>query len=120
MLKRTGWDCVTLCAALLLVVACSKPAPEPAVQSGPASGVDYHSFANTDDYRTTHIDLDFTVDFERKVLVSEAQLHLERLNNVNNSLVLDTRGLAIESVRAGHDDALADVPFSMGVSSAHH
>ena len=117
MLKRALWNCLTLCAALVLLAACSEPAPEPGLQPGPSSGVDYHSFANTDDYRTTHIDLDFTVDFERKVLVSEARLHLERLNQANNPLVLDTRGLAIEAVRAGHDDVLADVPFSMGENS---
>jgi len=114
MLKRASWNCVTLCAALTLLTACSKPAPEPSLESESASGVDYHSFANTDDYRTRHIDLDFTVDFERKVLVGEARLHLERLNQANNPLALDTRNLAIESVRAGHDDVLADVPFSIG------
>ena len=117
MLKRARWTCVTLCAAFTLLAACSKPAPEPGVQPEPASGVDYHSFANTDDYRTSHIDLDFSVDFERKVLVGEARLHLERLNQANNPLVLDTRDLAIESVRAGHDEVLADVPFSIGKHS---
>ena len=117
MLKRARWNFVTLCAASTLLIACSKPAPEPAAPSGPASGVDYHSYANTDDYRTTHIDLDFTVDFERKVLDSEARLHLERLNDANNPLVLDTRGLAIESVRAGNDNEFDDVPFSVGESS---
>jgi aminopeptidase N len=117
MLKRARRNLVTLCAAFTLLIACSKPAPEPAVQSGPASGVDYHSRANTDDYRTTHIDLDFTVDFERRVLKSKAHLHLERLNEANNPLVLDTRGLAIESVRAGGDDEFDEVPFSLGHSS---
>ncbi len=117
MLKRAPWTCVVLCAAFTLPAACSKPAPEPGVPSKPAPGVDYHSFANTDDYRTSHIDLDFTVDFERRVLVGEARLHLERLNPANNPLVLDTRGLVIESVRAGHDDALADVPFTIGENS---
>ncbi len=117
MLKRASWNFVTLCAALMLFAACSKPAPEPDVQSQPASGVDYHSFANTDDYRTRHIDLDFTVDFERKVLIGEARLHLERLNETNNPLVLDTRGLTIDSVRAGRDELLEDAAFTIGESS---
>ena len=78
MLKRAHRNRMTLCAAIVLLAACSKPAPEPAAQSVPASGVDYHSFANTNDYRTTHIELDITVDFERKVLVSQARLQLER------------------------------------------
>jgi aminopeptidase N len=117
MLKRARWNSVTLCTALMLLAACSKPAPEPSPHSAPAAGVDYHSFANTEDFRTTHIDLDFTVDFERRVLIGEARLHLERQNEANNPLVLDTRDLAIESVRAGRDDVFADVSFSMGKNS---
>ena len=117
MLKHAHRNCVTLCIALALLAACSKPAPEPGAQPEPASGVDYHSYANTDDYRTTHIDLQFTVDFERRVLGGEALLHLERLNDANNPLVLDTRGLEIESVRAVSGDRLVDAPFSLGESS---
>jgi aminopeptidase N len=117
MLKCARWNFVTLCAAFALLIACSKPAPEPDERSGPASGVDYHSWANTDDYRTIHIDLDFTVDFEREVLESEAHLHLERLNEANNPLVLDTRGLVIESVQAGADNEFDEVSFSLGESS---
>ena len=117
MLERAHWIHVTLCVAFMLLAACSKPAPGPGVHSGPASGVDYHSHANTDDYRMTHIDLDFTVDFERRVLVAEATLHLERLTDAAEPLVLDTRGLAIESVRAGRSGEFVGVPFSLGDSS---
>jgi aminopeptidase N len=117
MLKRDRWNCVTLCATFVLLAACSKPAPEAGVESKPASGVDYHSFANTEDYRTTHIDLDFTVDFERRVLLGEARLHLDRLNEDNDPLILDTRGLSITSVRAGHDDQFSNAPFLIGEPS---
>ena len=127
MLQKTPWHAAACCALLLLFAACSKPEtdpplaqPKPPVDTETAvvAGLDDHSFANTDDYRTRHIDLDFTVDFERRVLVAEARLHLERLNQANNPLVLDTRDLAIESVRAGQGDVLADVPFSIGEHSA--
>jgi aminopeptidase N len=131
----------------VLAAACSGPDSDqpqseiadakPRVAANLVSGLDYHSFANTDDYRTTHIDLDFTVDFDRKVLLGEARLHLDRLNEDNKPLILDTRGLTIESVRAGRDkplildtrgltiesvragrdDGLVDVPFSIGESS---
>jgi aminopeptidase N len=117
MLEDAPRTRVTLCVAFMLLAACSKPAPEPSGHSGPASGVDYHSYANTDDYRTTHIDLDFTVDFERRVLVAEAMLHLEHLNDAGQPLVLDTRGLAIESVRAGSNHEFVDVPYSLGDGS---
>ena len=127
MRERIKWKVVTLYAAAALLAACSKPgADQPLPEQQPAperpgalvSGLDYHSFANTDDYRSTHIDLDFTVDFERKVLDGEARLHLERLNEENNPLVLDTRGLRIDSVRAASDGELVDTPFSIGEESA--
>jgi aminopeptidase N len=129
MPQKTLWKHLAF-GGLALLAACSKPEPEKvelrgpdraevgaAPVSAPSPGVDYHSFANTDDYRTTHIDLDFTVDFERKVLQGEARLHLQRLNEANDLLVLDTRELAIESVRAGSGDRLAAAPFSIGDAS---
>ena len=113
--------------ALALAAACSgpdsdQPQPEiadakPGVAASLVSGLDYHSFANTDDYRTTHINLDFTVDFDRKVLLGEARLQLDRLNGDNKPLILDTRGLIIESVRAGHDDQLVEAAFTIGEGS---
>jgi leukotriene-A4 hydrolase len=104
---------------LALLTACSGPAPEQAAEQAPASGVDYHSYANTEDYRSTHIDLDLTINFERRVLDGEARLHLERLNDAGNPLILDTRGLVIDSVRAGSTGDLVDASFSMGEASDH-
>ena len=122
MSLRTDSKLPLFAAVLALTAACSGPESEhphaeTAVATTPVSGLDYHSFANTDDYRTTHIDLDFTVDFERRVLLGEARLHLERLNDTNRPLILDTRGLTIESVRAGQGDRLEDAPFSIGETS---
>ncbi len=124
MSLRSNWKPAISIAALVLAAACSGPErdqpqtfPADTGPAGPVSGLDYHSYANTDDYRTTHIDLDFTVDFDRKVLVGEARLQLDRLNETNTPLVLDTRGLTIESVRAGHGARFADAAFSIGESS---
>ena len=126
MLHRKTWKAAAVCASLLLLAACSKPdsgrpLPEPPpadTGTGIVSGADYHSFANTDDYRTRHIELNLTVDFERRVLGGEARLHLDRMNDANNPLVLDTRGLQISSVRAGNDGEFSDAPFSIGEESA--
>ncbi|MGL6162697.1 M1 family metallopeptidase [Microbulbifer sp.] len=85
----------------------------------PQSGVDYHSFANTDDYRIEHLDLDLTVDFSRKVLEGEARLEIKRLSKKNPPLVLDTRDLTIESVEAGHGERLEPVKFSLGEKDDH-
>ncbi|MCH8019107.1 aminopeptidase, partial [candidate division KSB1 bacterium] len=82
----------------------------------PESGVDYHSFANTEEYRITHVDLDLTVDFLRKVIVGTATLQIDRLDDGNNALILDTRDLTIESVRAGNNDQLQETTFSLSDS----
>ncbi|WP_346838623.1 M1 family metallopeptidase [Microbulbifer sp. SAOS-129_SWC] len=117
--------------ALALAGGCSKsevPAPDKApaaktadvkakdqhADKAPKPGVDYHSFANTDDYRVKHLDLDLNVDFSRKVLSGEARLQFKRLTKKNPPLVLDTRDLKIESVEAGHGKQMQPAKFSLG------
>ncbi len=77
MLKDALRKLSSLLAAAVLIAACTGPEREqlqnvPA-DAGPVSGLDYHSYANTDDYRTTHIDLDFTVDFDSNARCSSAR-----------------------------------------------
>ncbi|MCQ3829043.1 M1 family metallopeptidase [Microbulbifer elongatus] len=91
----------------------AKPA-EASHTDAPESGVDYHSFANTDDYRVKHLDLDLTADFENKVLKGEAILDIQRLTQKNPPLILDTRDIDVSAVRAGVGTSLQDVKFSMG------
>lgn len=66
---------------------------------------DTHSYANTVDFRTEHLALDLTVDFQRKRLSGSAELRLQRLNAKATELVLDTRALTIESVQAASGSA---------------
>ncbi|MCH8117619.1 MAG: M1 family metallopeptidase [Proteobacteria bacterium] len=123
MLHRLFPTFLLLGAAILAGAGCAKSEPEHSVgpqsdagperRAAPVSGVDYHSFANTGDYRVRHLDLDLTVDFSRKVLEGEAILQIERLNEENNPLVLDTRGLSIESVRAGNGGHFEETAFSL-------
>ncbi len=126
MLHRLFPTFLLLGAAILAGAGCTKSeseygvGPQPGAESeqgaGPVSGVDYHSFANTGDYRVRHLDLDLTVDFKRKVLEGEAILQIERLNEENNPLVLDTRDLRIESVRAGNGEHFEETAFSLSDS----
>ncbi|WP_444926512.1 M1 family metallopeptidase [Microbulbifer sp. TRSA002] len=88
---------------------------KPGVEKAPQSGVDYHSFANSNDYQVQHLDLDLTVDFSRKVLEGEAKLDFKRLNDKNLPMVLDTRELEVVSVSANG----APVKFSMGEKDSH-
>ncbi|WP_205827954.1 M1 family metallopeptidase [Microbulbifer sp. SH-1] len=92
---------------------------EKTADAEPKSGVDYHSFANTDDYRVKHLDLDLTADFDNKVLKGEAILDIQRLTQKNPSLILDTRDLDIKAVRAGVGNNLKDVKFSLGKTDPH-
>ncbi|MFT6343924.1 MAG: leukotriene A-4 hydrolase/aminopeptidase [Paraglaciecola sp.] len=63
-------------------------------------GKDYHSFANPESIKVTHLSLDLTVDFANKVLVGTAQLDFEKVDANATLLILDTRDLTINSVTA--------------------
>ena len=62
------------------------------------SGLDYHSFANVEQFRVTHVDLELRVDFHNKVLLGQAALEVKRLDPNATELVLDTYGLDIRDV----------------------
>ena len=78
-------------SAIFFVASCSKTEQKQSVEvissaekeqaAEPESGVDYHSFANTEEYRVTHVDMDLTVDFLRKVIVGIATLQIDRLDD---------------------------------------
>src|SRR5690349_5007309 len=59
--------------------------------------VDVHSYARQLEARTTHVELDWTVDFERRELRGSATLSLALAPGAQRC-VLDTRDLAIEGV----------------------
>lgn len=63
-------------------------------------GKDYHSFANPAMIKVTHLNLDLTVDFAKKVLVGTAQLDFQKVDPNSTQLILDTRDLTINSVTA--------------------
>ena len=118
---RTVQDILLAIFLALIAVSCSDSTEQhsdeadtsaPAVES--ASGVDHHSFANTDRYLVSHINLDLNVDFSTKIISGTAMLEVERRADQDDELVLDTRDLTIESVRAGVGDELRDTPFTLG------
>jgi len=61
---------------------------------------DYHSFANPESIQVTHLSLDLTVDFAKKILVGTAQLDFKKVDVNATQLILDTRDLTINSVTA--------------------
>jgi aminopeptidase N len=70
------------------------------------SGLDYHSFANTEQFRVTHIELDLRVNFEWKVLDGVVGIEFKRLDPHATELVLDTRDLNITDVSQKATDVL--------------
>jgi leukotriene-A4 hydrolase len=58
---------------------------------------DYHSYANPSAVRVTHVDLDWNVLFDQKILKGSATLTVER-TSLTEPLILDTRDLKIEKV----------------------
>jgi leukotriene-A4 hydrolase len=84
---------------------CAQMAQQAQDMTAAATGVepldvqrDYHSYANTRDFRTQHLVLDLNVDFTRRVLEGSAELRLQRLSADAAELVLDTRDLDIAEV----------------------
>ena len=60
---------------------------------------DKFTYANYDEVRVTHIDLNLDVNFDSKVLEGIASLDIKRVKPGADMLVLDTKDLLIKSVR---------------------
>ncbi|MEA3196584.1 MAG: leukotriene-A4 hydrolase [Gammaproteobacteria bacterium] len=89
-----------------LVLACAGSAAAGAGLPPIEPGLDYHSFANVDQFRVTHIELDLRVDLEGKVIGGTAALELKRLDPRATQLVLDTKALMINDVTQKATDVL--------------
>jgi leukotriene-A4 hydrolase len=77
---------------------------------------DVHSYANPEHVRVRHLELNLDVLFDKQVLQGEAILTVERVSaDAKQPLVLDTRGLQVESVEVSADGkAFVTAPFDLG------
>jgi leukotriene-A4 hydrolase len=80
------------------LVACDRQAPSLAAAEAHDLSRDYFTFANTRAFVSRHLELELTVDFDRQQLRGSVIHHMERLDPQAQTLVLDSRGLKIESV----------------------
>jgi leukotriene-A4 hydrolase len=81
----------------------------PAVAADPVPPdpvVDYHSFANIDKFRVTHVELDLRIDLEAKVISGIVALEFKRLDPRATQLVLDTKDLTVNDVSQKSSDVL--------------
>jgi leukotriene-A4 hydrolase len=75
--------------------------------SGPIDpAFDYHSYANVDQFRTTHLDLDLRVDFKFKTIAGTVTLQFKRLDPRSTQLILDTKDIMILDVKQKATDVL--------------
>lgn len=77
---------------------------------------DFHSYSNPKQVRVRHVDLDWNVMFEQKMLKGTATLTVEHDKTAGNApLILDTRELTIEKVEASDNGkSYKSTEFSLG------
>src|SRR5882757_8619581 len=92
--------------ALGLMLAGSAYAATPADLTPIQSGLDYHSFANIEQFRVTRLELDLRVDSDARVLRGVVGLLVKRLDPGATQLILDTRDLSVGAVAQKPQDVL--------------
>jgi len=90
---RAVWIAVAVAAAGLSGLG----GPAAAITLGSAD-TDIRSYANVDEFRTTHLELVLDVDFRNRELDGEAVLEMKRLDPKSTEIVLDTQGLNVLTV----------------------
>ena len=88
-----------------------------AVFSVPAeTSRDGFTYANYQDVRVTHIDLDLVLNFDEQIIDGVATLALEYLNTGANKVILDTNDLDIISVEARDNGDYVSAAYRLGQS----
>src|SRR5450631_530042 len=96
MRQIAGAAAILLCT---LAASCSRPTTMQNTRR------DIHSYANPDQIRVRHLDLDCDVLFDRKILKATATLAVERrVDSGAPPLILDTRSLHIEKVEVSEEN----------------
>jgi aminopeptidase N len=133
---RRSCAAVLLCVSLSLGLASaatplaskSPPAsatierPTGTVVNPPAAPVDftrdYHTQANTDEFRVRHLELDLAADFDARQLSGTAELTLDRVSPAASRVVLDTDGLTIRQAWFVDGAKRVSIPHELGPAHA--
>jgi leukotriene-A4 hydrolase len=97
-LGAVAWGVASMAAAATAVPAIPVGTLDPTF--------DYHSYANVDQFRTTHLDLDLRVDLDDMTISGEVDLEFKRLDPRATQLVLDTKDLTIMDVSQKASDVI--------------
>jgi len=82
------------------VAACDSGPSAPAGPADDPARRDLHSYANSEEMRVTHVELDLEVRFDERRLRGSAMLSFDRLQEDADTLILDTRDLTIAAVES--------------------
>jgi leukotriene-A4 hydrolase len=93
-------------ALAALALGCASAAAFGAELTPIDAGLDYHSYANVDQFRVTHVELDLRVDLAGKVISGIVALEFKRLDPRATQLVLDTKDLTVNDVSQKASDVL--------------
>lgn len=114
--------------AFAFFVAARPRIVHPGFPPAPLAGLpaDVYSWARPSEVQVRHVDLDLAVDFDARVLRGSATLDIQNLG-ATRTLVLDTNGLAIESITLDDGRAalwslgeggLFGAPLTIGIESS--
>ena len=87
-------------------------------QTQPDERKDYHSYSNPEQVKVRHVDLDWDVLFDQKILKGTAVLSLERAGSDKNvSLILDGKNLNVTKAEASANGTnYSETKFTVGNS----
>ncbi len=74
---------------------------------------DKFTYANYDEVRMTHLDLDLDVDFDRKVLDGTATIDFVKIKGDAKELVLDTKDLTLKSIEIREKDEWVPATYAL-------
>lgn len=115
-MKRTRFS-IILASTILLFSSCGDGAnsslkDQPTI-SGNVTIEDAHSFSNTNEIRTKHIDLELDVNFTNKTIYGVARHTMERLTDTDTA-VFDINGPEIQKVTLGVKGRETETDFIIG------
>jgi len=108
---KRGW-----LAGVAFAISGGLASSAPGVETGSIDPTyDYHSYANVDQFRVTHLELDLRVDLKGKTIAGVVALELQRLDPRATQLVLDTKDLMILDVTQKATDVLGATAKSQAI-----
>jgi aminopeptidase N len=97
-------------------VPCAAAAPVPSDLEPIQPGLDYHSFANTDQFQVTHLQIELRIDLDHQEIDGVVGLKVKRLDPRATQLILDTKDLMIQGVSQKAGEVLGATEKGQGKS----